>query len=192
MVLTRLAKPLPRFGWVAVLCLLGLGLVLVPVNAGYEALPMRDGPVPRTTGGVPHIQIGAVPVPELSDRLLTRVATLPGVDLRSTVISLPGAKGFWLDETVDLARPKAIVGGREFAHLHPDGSLHASLPPDRAKAAVEAGWAVMHPWAERRPGWEGFVLIFTPRSAEETDTVFQLVVDGYNYVTGQEHIASDL
>lgn len=148
-------------------------------------LPEREGPRPETTGSVPHIQLGAEPVPELSDRLLKQVATLPGVDIRRTVISLPGARGFWLDEDLDLVHPEAIVGGREFAHLHPDGSLHASLPPHRARQAVEAGWATLHPWANSRPGWEGFVLLYTPRSVGETDVVFQLLAEGYTYITGR-------
>lgn len=168
------------------------GLALVSAEAGDTRLPDRDGVTPATTNRVPHIQIGAEPVPQLSERLLQRVATIPGVKLRNTVISLPGAKGFWLSESLDLARPRAIVGGREFAHLHPDGSLHASLPPARAREAVKAGWAAMHPWANSRPGWEGFVLLFTPRTAEETDVVFQLVLDGYNYVTGRTLEVTDL
>lgn len=162
-------------------------LILVPgcVSAQPTPLPVRQGPPPLTTKSVPHIQIGAEPVADLSDRLLKQVATLPGVDIRKTVISLPGARGFWLNEDLVLVHPEAIVGGREFAHLHPDGSLHASLPPNRAREAVEAGWATMHPWANSRPGWEGFVLIFTPRSMEETDVVFQLLAEGYTYITGQ-------
>ena len=162
--------------------------VLVPACTSAQTVPLphREGPPPETTRSVPHIQLGATPVPDLSDRLLRQVAGLPGVDIRATVISLPGARGFWLDESLRLARPDAIVGGREFAHLHPDGSLHASLPPERAREAVDAGWATLHPWAGSRPGFDGFVLIFTPRTVEETDTVFQLLVDGYSYVTGRQ------
>jgi len=177
---------------IAVAVLMIAGLALVSTRAGEARLPVRDGETPATTNRVPHIQIGAKAVPRLTDRLLQRVGTLPGVKIRATVISLPGAKGFWLSENIDLARPQAIVGGREFAHIHPDGSLHASLPPDRAREAVTAGWAAMHPWANSRPGWEGFVLLYTPRSVEETDIVFQLLVDGYNYVTGRAHTAAEL
>ncbi|WP_299480016.1 luciferase family protein [uncultured Roseibium sp.] len=182
---------LPRAPVLTIATLLIVGIVFSLAHAGSGQLPAREGAVPRTTNSVPHIQIGAEPVPALSDQLIARVATLPGVDIRATVISLPGAKGFWLTENVDLAHPDAIVGGREFAHLHPDGSLHASLPPDRARDAVKAGWAAPHPWADQRPGWEGFVLIYTPRTTAETEVVFQLVLDGYNYVTGRNHVAPD-
>lgn len=168
--------------------LLFASLFVETAYAGEGRLPRREGEVPRATKSVPHVQIGAQPVPELSGRLLERVAKIPGVELRATVISLPGAKGFWLNEDVKLERPQAIVGGREFAHLHPDGSLHASLPPERAREAVRAGWATMHPWATERPGWQGFVLIFTPQSPGELDIVFGLVLDGYNYVTGADYV----
>ena len=164
-------------------------LVVFAAVASAQAkneLPMRAGPVPETTNGVPHVQIGVDPVPEISKALIDKVATIPGVDIRNTVISLPGALGFWINEDVALARPEVIVGGREFAHVHPDGSLHASLPPALAKHAVETGWAISHPWANQRQGWEGFVMIFTPTNVEELDVVFDLVQASFDFVTGQE------
>lgn len=150
-----------------------------------QNLPMRESPVPRTTDGVPHVQIGIDPVPEISAELLRRVAELPGVAVQPTVVSLPGALGFSLAANVELARPEVIAGGREFAHLHPDGSLHASLDPALAEPAIAAGWAVSHPWSDQRPGWEGFVMIFTPQTDAELEVVFDLVVASYEFVTGQ-------
>lgn len=104
------------------------GAASMPVTAQGENPPIRTTPRPATTTGVPHVQIDVVPQPDLAAALLTRVAELPDVEIRETVISLPGAKGFWLADDLELARPEAIVGGREFAHMHPDGSLHASEP----------------------------------------------------------------
>ncbi len=147
--------------------------------------PQRNGERPQTTEGVPHIQIGAENVPDLSQRLLDHVAEFPGVVLAATRVSLPGATGFQLVDDLPLAHPEAIVGGREFAHLHPDGSLHAALAPETAVAAVAAGWATPHPWATRNPGWEGFVLIYTPTDEAELETVLRLVDASYTYVTGQ-------
>lgn len=154
-------------------------------TAAAQQLPKRASPSPETTAGVPHVQIGVEPVPEVQAELLRRAASLPKVDVRPTVVSLPGALGFWLLEDLQLSHPEVIVGGREFAHVHPDGSLHASLPLERAIEAVEAGWAVRHPWADQRPGWEGFVMLYTPQSMDELDVTFQLVLDGYNFVTGK-------
>ena len=168
-----------------IVILLAAGSAVGLARAEDPSLPQRVGPRPQTTANVPHVQIGVKSVPALDAELLRLVSTLPGVDVRATVISLPGAKGFWLNENMPLAHPEVIVGGREFAHVHPDGSLHAALSPNRSREAVAAGWAVRHPWADQRPGWEGFVMLYTPTSEDELKTVFQLIVDSYNFVTGR-------
>jgi hypothetical protein len=160
-------------------------MVVLTVGAIEKPLRQRANPRPQTTQNVPHVQIGIKSVPEIDTELLRQVSTLASVEIRPTVVSLPGAKGFWLNENLPLAHPEVIVGGREFAHIHPDGSLHASLPPKRAHEAVKAGWGIRHPWANQRKGWEGFVMLYTPQSMEELKVVFQLIVDSYNFVTGQ-------
>lgn len=161
-------------------CVAGL-----PISAQSIQLPPRESPRPETTDGVPHVQLGIKGNPELSAELIRRVAEFPGVTVGATRVSLPGAVGFQLSENMPLAKPDVIVGGREFAHVHPDGSLHASLDPELARAAVEAGWAVSHPWANQRKGWEGFVMIYTPASDAELEIVFQLVQSSYTFVTGR-------
>ena len=117
--------------------------------------------------------------------MIQRVSEFPGVVLGPTRVSLPGAVGFQLQDDVPLAHPEVIVGGREFAHLHPDGSLHASLTPEAARAAIEAGWAIAHPWANERDGWEGFVMIYTPINSDELQVVIDLVESSYTFVTGR-------
>ena len=49
---------------------------------------------------------------------------------------------------------------------------------------MEAGWAEPHPIAVYM-GHEGMVMLYTPRTMEELNVIFQLVVDAYNYVTGR-------
>ncbi len=162
-----------------------LSLFVTPAIADSAEIPARSSPIPSTTNSVPHVQIGVSADPKISAELLLQASKIPGVEIRETVISLPGAKGFWINEGVTIARPNVIVGGREFAHMHPDGSLHASLSPELAKKAVERGWATYHPWASQRPGWEGFVMIYTPGSIDELKVVLQLVMQSYNFVTGK-------
>jgi len=82
-------------------------------------------------------------------------------------------------------------GGREFAHIHPDGSLHATLPPERAQEAIAAGWAERHPIVEQL-GMSGLAMLYTPRTMEELDVVVELVVDSYNFVTGRTIDAATL
>ncbi len=151
--------------------------------AQAKDLPVRETPIPQTTNGVPHVQIGITPAPDISDALMRRVRAFPGIEIRPTIVSMPGALGFWIAEDIDLARPEVIVRGREFAHIHPDGSLHASLSPALAAKAVKNGWAVPHPWANQRPGWEGFVMIYTPLSKTEMEVVYGLIISGFNFVT---------
>ncbi|MGJ8585820.1 MAG: luciferase family protein [Marinosulfonomonas sp.] len=158
---------------------------VTPAFAQDVSLPQREGPRPETTNGVPHIQLGLEPVSELTEVMLKHVEELSGVTLGSTRVSLPGAVGFQLNTDVTLAEPDAIVGGREFAHVHPDGSLHASLEPELARAAVKAGWATPHPWANQRPGWEGLVMIYTPTTEGELEVVIQLVESSYTFITGR-------
>ena len=148
-------------------------------------LPERDAARPKTTNSVPHMQHGIEPVPELTQKMLDHVANFPGVKLGATRVSLPGAVGFQFEEGFALANPDAIVGGREFAHVHPDGSLHASLDPVVARKAVKTGWATPHPWADQRPGWEGFVMIYTPQTKAELDVVLSLLESSYLFVTGR-------
>ena len=151
-------------------------------------LPNRTTPIPVTTTGIPHMQIDIRPIPALSKEMLQKVATISNVEIRETVMSISGAKGFWVKDHLSLANPDAIIRGREFAHLHPDGSLHASLPPKLAQQAVKAGWAIHHPWSTRKESWKGFVMIYTPKSKAELDVVLQLVLSSYNYITGEKVI----
>ena len=174
-----------RLSQMKLFCLPLLLAATTPFLVYAEDLPLRQTPIPQTTNGVPHMQIGIDVVPELSDKLLQTVAGFPGVSLGATRISMPGVVGFQFDDGVPLDRPDVIVGGREFAHLHADGSLHASLDPALARAAVDAGWAVAHPWAMQRTGWEGFVMIFTPTTLSELEVVIQLVESSYSFVTGR-------
>ena len=156
------------------------------LTSAYPALPRRSGPSPETTGGVPHTQIDVDPVPAIHDELFRRTFALPDVENRPTIVSLPGTRGVWISEGVSLAHPEVIVAGREFTHIHSDGSLHTPLPFSRALEAVDSGWAERHPWADQREGWGGLVLLFTPQSMEELDVVFQLIVESYNFVTGRD------
>lgn len=164
--------------------------ITVPNTTGFS-LPQREGPQTITTGTVPHVQINVNPIEAVNDELVRRVFSIPGIEEMPTIISLPGAQGMWLREDIVLENPQVIVNGREFAHIHPDGSLHAVLPFERAVELTEKGWGERHPWADEREGWDGFVMFYTPQSMEELEVTFQLIVESYNYVTGDTLQASD-
>ena len=60
-----------------------------------------------------------------------------------------------------------------------------ALGTEAARRAIAQGWAIAHPWAQRRPGWEGFVMIYTPGNEAELATVVTLVKASYSFVTGR-------
>ena len=156
-----------------------------------NSLPQRTRPRPQTNKNMPHSQIGIQPVPEVNAELFRRAYALPNVTNRSTVISVPGARAIWLDEDLPLAQPEAVARGREFAHIHPDGSLHVSLSPERAQEAIDQGWAEPHPMAAYM-GNLGMVMLYTPLDMQELEVVFRLIVDSYNFVTGRAVSAADV
>lgn len=163
--------------------------IIVDIVATVE-LPKRSGSRPETTMGIPHIQIGVELVSEVNEELFRRVLSLPGIEIRPSVVG--GWQGLWLTDELTVIEPDAIIEGREFAHIHDDGSLHIFLQPARSKEAVENCWAIYHPYAlQERDKWLGFVMLYTPQSMEELNVTFQLIVDGYNYVTGQKLLATN-
>ncbi|WKK66916.1 luciferase family protein [Lutimonas zeaxanthinifaciens] len=162
---------------------------MVPEEITVVEIPQRTITRPETTAGIPHVQIGVEPVSEVNDELIRRVFSIPGIENRTSVVG--GSHGMWLKEQIVVFEPM-FIGGREFGHIHDDGSLHIFLEPSRSFEAVEKGWAVYHPFAqEGREGWDGFVMLYTPQSMDELDWTFQLIVDGFNYVTGQNVLATD-
>ena len=158
-----------------------------PVDIGdsaFVALPIREGPRRETTHGVPHIQTDAVLVPEVDAELRRRVFSLPGVEDRPSELGLGTARSLWLADDVELARSEILLSGREFAHIHADGSLHIWLPVDRAVEVATTKWGELHPWVGREDFWDGMSMLYAPETLDEVDITMLLVVDAYNYVTG--------
>ena len=163
-------------------------------------LPERIGERRRTTGDVPHQQLGAEPVPEVDSELRRRIFALPGVEDRASERSLPGARGLWFTDGLELVRSDVLGGARagvigssrEFAHIHPDGSLHVWLPVERAIEVHETKWGELHPWVDRENFWDGVVMVYTPESANEVDVAVRIVVDAYNFITGENLDPADI
>ena len=160
------------------------------VDLVYTALTTRGGVRPETTDGVPHFQIGAEPVPDVVTEMYRRIFSLPEVEQQESVTSFSGTLCLWLSDNANIVLSDALLGGREFGHIHPDGSLHVALELERANDAHEACWGVIHPWTGDRL-WEAYVLLYTPQNLEELDSTFQLIVDSYNFVIGQNIQATD-
>jgi hypothetical protein len=144
-----------------------------------DPLPTRSGPPPETIGPRPHAQVSQTPPLALHRQLAARALELPGVQPADSLVSVPGALAFVLDEDAADGPPEAFQAEREFAHLHPehDGSLHMTLPPDVAEEAFEKGWGEPHPYS-------GTPLIFGPRDEDELEVVWRLLRASYEYAKG--------
>lgn len=62
------------------------------VSNNPTALPERKRARPATTMGMPHTQIGIRPIAAIHNELFRRSFSLPMVQNRPTVISVPGAR----------------------------------------------------------------------------------------------------
>jgi len=151
-------------------------------------LPPRAGSRPRTTPSNPHTQLDQQPEDRtLREELAARLWSLPDVEERPTVISVPGARALWLRDGVTAGPPEAFMLEREFAHLHPghDQSLHATLPPDLAGAAIAAGWAELHPVARLGYIPATTVTLYAPRNWDELEIIHGLLLASYRFAGGR-------
>lgn len=147
-------------------------------------LPDRTGPAPATTHPSidhphPHQQLNQNAPFELQEQLFDRARGLPGVTVADSLVSVPGARAFHLDEQLAAGPAAAFQRGTEFAHLHPsdDGSLHLTLPPKVYEAVLAAGWGEPHPIS-------GTMMLFGPRDTDELETVWRILQASYRYATG--------
>ena len=154
-------------------------------------LPKRSGDRPRTSGPMPNIQRDQLGSPELQEMLKARIFALPDVEERQTIVSDPRARAMWLRDGVPPGDPDAFLGGREFGHFHPwDRSMHVILPIEVARAAVEAGWAEVHPAVPLLGLPENRLMIYGPRDEDELEAVYGLLLEAYRYAGGRLHDAS--
>lgn len=145
-------------------------------------LPRRLGPRPATYKLPPHTQLDARPVPELIDELARHCFSLPDVREEPTRISVPGARALVVDQ-LDTAVPSVRAMGGEFAHIHPDGSMHVTLSLPDAESAIDAGWAEPHPMAASFE--PGMVMLYTPRDRHELEVIKSLVDRSWAHVLGR-------
>lgn len=154
----------------------------------------RPGRRPATTAINPHVQLEQHSPTELQERLLARIASLPGVTVAPSLISLPGARAFLLGEAqgagpaTGTSRPlDGFLLRTEFAHLHPpeDGSLHAALPPWIVGRVTRNGWAELHPVAALYGLPPNIVMIYGPRDADDLDVVSGLAEISWAYASGR-------
>ena len=146
-------------------------------------LSPRPGPRPATSSEGPHRQLDQNPPREIYDRLAARIFGLPHVEERRSRVSVAGSRALWLRDEVPAGPPEAFLVEREFAHLHPpdDGSLHVCLPRALAQAAMQAGWAEPHGYAD----YDTEVMLYGPRDHRELEIIARLVVESHRFASGE-------
>jgi Family of unknown function (DUF5519) len=158
---------------------------------GYEhhkmIFPTRPGPEPTITTEEPQEQLDQLGSEEIWDEMLRRANELPGVTEGDSVISVKGARAFFLPEDLIKGPKDSLIMENEFAHIHPrpDSSWHLQLPHELAVLAISGGWGRIHTvvWMGDAPA--NSMMLYSPRNSEEMEVVWGLVEESYRYATGQ-------
>jgi hypothetical protein len=127
-----------------------------------------------------HQQLTQIAPDELQEQLFVRVRSLPGVKVSETGDHIaPGTRTFLLEEDFANGPSAAFQATSEFAHLHPggDGAIDLTLPRGVRDAVFAAGWGEAHPVT-------GTPLIYGPRTVEELEVVWQIVIVSYRFAVG--------
>ena len=161
------------------------------IDAGDPQLAERVGPPPLTTKPTPqlahpHQQLTQTAPKELQEALVARAALLPGIEMRDSCVSVPGARALHLDADLAAGPDVAFQCGTEFAHVHPagDGSLHMTLPDLVYADVLAKGWGEPHPIS-------GTMLVYGPRNHFELEVVWQLVITSYRFALGHHDAGSE-
>lgn len=158
-----------------------------PDDPRREWLPRRTGERPRTTPDDPHRQLTQIaPVP-LQEQVVELGREMPGTFVCPSLISMPGARAFVLDDSTPTPVSEVFMIAREFAHIHPphDGSLHMVLPPHIVRQVLERGWGEQHPVARMGLIPQTTLMVYGPRDESELRVVMTLLRAAWSYARGE-------
>jgi phospholipase/carboxylesterase len=158
---------------------------------GYDhhrrIFPTRPGPEPTITTSEPQEQLDQLGAEGLWDELVRRANELPGVSEGDSLISVKGARAFFLERALVKGPEDSLIIETEFAHIHPrpDSSWHLQMPHELAVLAISAGWGRIHTvvWMGDAPA--NSMMLYSPRNEEEMEVIWSLVEESYRYATGQ-------
>jgi hypothetical protein len=176
-------------------------------------LPARNGEKPRTTPFSPQFQLTQFGTAEVRRSMLDwMTADRPGVVTGPTEIAhimevqaymeanhpeielteeIPGGTGIAL--FLDGRRPPAGVRllppsfEAEFAHVHPDGSLHMVVPFEVEEEILAKGWGERHPFHDATMR---LMMLYAPRDMDELAVARSLVEASHRYASGDNGAAA--
>ncbi|WP_017593184.1 luciferase domain-containing protein [Nocardiopsis potens] len=148
-------------------------------------LPARTGGRPATGPSVPHVQLDQNSPGEVREELERwMVGHLEGAVVRPSEISEPGSLAFFLDGVLPPAGAVLLPPrlNAEFAHVHPDGSLHLALSREDQDELIAGGWGERHPLYSPAVN---VVMLYGPRTGGELEVAKAVVEASYRYATGR-------
>ncbi|MEM7797725.1 MAG: luciferase family protein [Chloroflexota bacterium] len=131
------------------------------------SLPLRKGGPTETVGPVPHRQKSERADKSLVDLLVSKLNGLDGVSVAK--------RGGFIGRNffgVDAPRWNAHIHHYEDG-AHQDGSMHIAMPQSISTEVERTGWG------ERHPAYPSMLLVYSPRDAEEVETITELVKLSY-------------
>ncbi|SHK07296.1 phospholipase/carboxylesterase [Pseudonocardia thermophila] len=153
-----------------------------PTVRGGRLRP-RAGPPPELSAGVPQFQVTQTAPDRVREQLWALLAALPGVTTGPATVGVPGTRSVRVPQDAAPESAFVLAAEGELAHLHPDGSVHTTLPEELAYDALTKGWAFAHPLAGVRVA-RGLVLVPGPRDEVEVATVLGIVGAAHRAVMG--------
>lgn len=111
-------------------------------------IPTRKGKAPQIGQVPPQLQYSDKSPRPIYEKLHKWMFnTFPKVRKEPTRISVPTSIAMWLDENENVGHIDAFMppsGGREFTHLHLDGSIHTVVDTKTEEEIIRKKWGVRH------------------------------------------------
>ncbi|NOH79862.1 hypothetical protein F0231_08890 [Vibrio sp. RE86] len=149
-------------------------------------LPQRSGEKPMTTQHIPHSQLNQHGPDDVVEKLHDFCFSLSNVLNEASGISVPGARALVMHSNSE-CNHEAFMIGREFAHIHPhpdSGSMHLKLNIEDANEVIEKGWGENHFLVTKGILAPGLIMVFSPRSEEELETIKSIIQSSYEFALG--------
>jgi hypothetical protein len=152
-------------------------------------LPRRNGEAPEIGKEPPQLQFSNQSPRDIYLKFHDWMfSTFPKVRMEPTRISVSTSIAMWLDENESVGHSDAFMpssGGREFTHLHLDGSIHTVVGTEVEDEIINNKWGVRHMYYDR--GVKE-ILMFAPRNEVELEIVKTVVIKSYEYASGKKFI----
>ncbi|KIW06721.1 hypothetical protein, variant [Verruconis gallopava] len=154
-----------------------------------KELPKRKGSRPVVRGIAPHRQLDQRPSSQIFAKLRKEIEGMgdrwPRRLRHGTSCLEKHGPGLFALQPINKSRHCS----GEICHAHPsDGSMHLTLHPADAAIVVLRGWGERHPLSSG--GWlarfvpQGFVMVYAPRTEEETEIVRKIVAAACWWIGG--------